>query len=535
MFWSSQGLQARGAAAMDGEIAVTQRQLREFLAQTERRFAKALEQLLGDVEARLEIIEGRSVRADDHWAARLSQVEARLDVVQGTREAQLDVVEVPVRWPHAEYSWPAAVETAAQSHLKISGISRCVSQPSFLSDVEMEVPRPRRLLPDAEHCMPHPDKDNYTVLSAREVPPLTVTDERSPGSGQFDKEPNNSADENPTKDYKDLPLDTWGSGIICIIEEVPKIFTGTAGYPQFLRTGFALACLVVNIVLQYLLLWFVLKYVCNPAVAKLQTLYKAYHASCFAEDGTFMEVKWHNFEYRQELCDMALSEPAFVGTMLMIWVSRMLGEFRSVVYLVRSIESIPKVPHQSLMINLYESELGTIHEIVGLTHRVCFCLHLFITVPQFGINLWLTYMGVRWLASTVSFSDLILNALALQFIVEIDEILLRSLYPERMISALQRAKFAPPRTRLSPEEDQIDLKKRYHQAIVATVSVFLIVLIYLVGLQQVLPHFSWDVNSNICANVMKERFTPKCTFGMGTHDCFPFGGNVTNITSFNQI
>lgn len=484
---------------MEGEISVARHELLELLAKTEQRLAEAFEQRLADA-----------------LQQRFHKVEARLDVVEA-------------RLPCVEHCWAVSAEPLLQPQLtRVAALSAgpCADAEQScydLGDVELRMPKARRLIPEARHLMPHPDKDDYTALSAREVPPLQLLVEvESPMTMGLDKD--DCCDEgNEQKEYKDLPMDTWGSGIICIIQEVPKIFTGTAGYAQYLRTIFVISCLFVNIVLQYLLLWFVLAYVCNPAVAKLQTLYKAYHGACFDESGLFLLESWDKFPYRQSLCDMALSEPAFISTMLVLWCVRMLGEFRSVIYLVRSIEAIPKVPHSSLMINLVDNGTEVIHEIVGLTTAISWCLHLFIILPKLGINICLTYIGIRWLVATVSFSDLILNALALGFITDIDEMLLTSVYPERMIRALGRAKFAAPRKHYSVEEDEQDLKKRYHQAIYAIVALICFVCMYLFYLQQVLPGFTWDVNEKICLKVRKERYTPQCHLGQFGTECFPYG------------
>jgi hypothetical protein len=397
-------------------------------------------------------------------------------------------------------------------------------------DVEMETLSCRRFYPEAEHRMPHPEANQYKILNVREVPPLSAKDESQDSNRASEFVGDGMTDGSASKVYTDLPQDTWGSGIICIIQELPKIFTGTAGYAQFLRTGFVIFCLVLNIMLQYLILWFVLEYVTNPAVARLQVLYKSYHASCFDADGSFLNKVWQNFFYRHQLCNVTLSEPAFISTMLLIWCTRMMGEFRAVIYLVKRINGLPTVMHESLMVNLVESEGGVIHEIVGLTRPIRIVLHLLITIPKLGINAWLTWMGVRWLASTVSFPDLILNALGLQFIIEIDEMMLNSLYPERMIRSIEAAKFALPRVELSPEEDEADLKARYHESITYIIGLCVCVYCYLVYFQQVLPDFLWDINSETCATVRTTDFMPQCKAHLlptSSRHCFPFGTNVT--------
>lgn len=494
------------------EKIVRQEELLQLLAETERRFEHSLQQRFADVEARLTSLEAKPERRQHSMEARLASLEA---IAAKPRRRTLGNTDIEMQTVGCK-----RVLTEV-SHLAL---------PPTEADLEIVPWGERRFLVEAEHMMPHPEENDYKVLSAREVPPLVEQDEIP--SPQYCDDDDVSSQGTSSRTYSDLPQDTWGSGIICIIQELPKIFTGTAGYAQFLRTGFVLFCLILNIALQYLILWFVLKYVTNPAVARLQNLYKDFHSECFDIDGSFLHNVWMNFPARHSLCDATLSEPAFISTMLLIWCTRMLGEFRAVLYLARRIEGLPKVPHADMMINLVEGESGVVHEIVGLTPAIHFTLHLMITVPKLGINVWLTFMGVRWLTSTVSFPDLILNALGLQFIIEIDEMMLTSLYPERMISALQKAKWALPRKRMTVDEDEQDLKVRYHQAIVYIFGLFIFVYVYLVYFQQVLPGFRWDVNADACASTRKEAFTPQCHGSVAewmtdVSDCFPFGTKLT--------
>jgi len=269
--------------------------------------------------------------------------------------------------------------------------------------------------------------------------------------------------------------------------------------------------------------------VSNPSVARLQNLYMDFHSSCFDYNGQFMPSVWNTFAEKHVLCDVSFSEPGFITTMLLIWCTKMLGEFRAILYLVRRLEALPRVPHYTCMVNLRETDEGVIHEIVGLTWKSYVVLHLLITVPKLVINIWLTFMGVRWLAATVSFTDLILNSLGLNFIIQIDEMMLECLFPERMMRSLSMSKFCLPRKKLTDEEDKEDLKKRYHQAIILIVILVSFVFCYLLYFQSVLPNFQWDINPETCKSVRQGAFKPKCgPEALWTHeDCFPYGGNKT--------
>jgi len=67
----------------------------------------------------------------------------------------------------------------------------------------------------------------------------------------------------------------------------------------------------------------------------------------------------------------------------------------------------------------------------GLT--VCFKMMLLmvICVPRFLIDLVLLYLGCQWLAATASFSDLLLNAIALEFILLLKDVVYSAVVPKR--------------------------------------------------------------------------------------------------------
>merc|ERR1711904_444910 len=67
--------------------------------------------------------------------------------------------------------------------------------------------------------------------------------------------------------------------------------------------------------------------------------------------------------------------------------------------------------------------------IVALTPGFRWALYLLLVLPKFLINLALLVVGSMWLAATDDFADLVLNAVALEFIILIDETIFDAMFP----------------------------------------------------------------------------------------------------------
>mmetsp|Transcript_69960 Transcript_69960/g.177553 ORF Transcript_69960/g.177553 Transcript_69960/m.177553 type:complete len:115 (-) Transcript_69960:516-860(-) len=76
-------------------------------------------------------------------------------------------------------------------------------------------------------------------------------------------------------------------------------------------------------------------------------------------------------------------------------------------------------------------------------------LTLVVVVPKFLIPILLAIFGCTWLTAIESVSDLILNALAMAFIVEIDELIYDAFLPEVLKEELAELMTA------IPQEDEV--------------------------------------------------------------------------------
>merc|ERR1740130_1451586 len=74
--------------------------------------------------------------------------------------------------------------------------------------------------------------------------------------------------------------------------------------------------------------------------------------------------------------------------------------------------------------------------VVGLTVTVKFFMILFIQLPCLVMNVLLLWIGCRWLVATLGFDELLLNAIALEFVLFLHELLYMAIVPYSMKQAL---------------------------------------------------------------------------------------------------
>jgi hypothetical protein len=112
--------------------------------------------------------------------------------------------------------------------------------------------------------------------------------------------------------------------------------------------------------------------------------------------------------------------PWLVSCVLLIWLCMMAKDVRTTFLLCRAVTSRPKVALASEQVVL---KPGQAVEIVGMVRETCFAILVFVVVPKFLTVVYITYVGARLLISTSGVLDLVLDGIALTFIVEADQVL----------------------------------------------------------------------------------------------------------------
>jgi len=327
------------------------------------------------------------------------------------------------------------------------------------------------------------------------------------------------------KEYADLPEDTWGAALYTLVKDLPDILGGEIGKVNVVRFIFVIAVLVLNLYLQFMILYWIKKFVMDPSMRTAQDNYKAYHEMMFDVDGNPVG-DFSEFPHPQSLCQSALSNFGFITAILFLWAVTCLTEMRNIERLVKQFNRIPSLPEGESVSEMVNEKVtradndgnDDVIELLCLSKTTRFSIWLVIFLPKIGIVAFLTYTGMVWLTATQSFADLILNALALEFVINIDDVLYSSFFPKNLVDCVGKMKIANPALEESEKEDSL---AGYWRSVYYLSIMFAFVIIYLLFLQPVLPGYSRDFGY-YCSDFLAEELSPKCA--MGSHkDCFPFG------------
>lgn len=341
-------------------------------------------------------------------------------------------------------------------------------------------------------------------------------------------------------DEVDLPGSIYGAGIFALTYDTAEIITQMRhdNLPVALnvfRSFFSVLMLIVNYALQVMMLIWSNSYVVHPAVHAVQRLYKDFHANVFDEFGNFDEQKWIDYPIlaKRTLCQVPLSHQTFTFLIVWMWCHMMTIEFRETMRLWREIEA---VPHTKRLADTIVSTSTGRHHIRHLTPLCRVLVHGFITLPKLVINFLLFVVGARWLVATPDFGGLILNFLALHFIIEIDEVLYRAFVPQTMQDDVENTKFWMHEETLN--EHVRGLWKGYGRSMIWFVGGIVVCSTYIGVLQKreiphvtVLPGYKFDLHDH-CTAVIEEMALDLC---QGSGVCFPFGTQTGVATATTTL
>jgi len=322
---------------------------------------------------------------------------------------------------------------------------------------------------------------------------------------------------------RDLPLDMWGVAIMTLTRDFADIMQGGEGQLGAILTRFlyAMWCVALNFSLQVAILYWVDLYVVGESVYNIQGEYAKFHHDVFDKHGSFDLGKWEAWGgQRDTLCGAVLTKYVFLSVILFMWTGRMLGEFKTIIRLRKNISELPNaaVGATASFTVVPKDEL---FEVIALTGGTRFAVYVLVILPKIGIASYLTYIGCVWLTATMNFGALILNALALGFIIDIDLNILEFFLPQRTSANVEATKFAyPSKGTPTKEQDMQAMQRDYLRNIFFFVLTVGLTWTYLMYLQTVIPGFSFDIAEH-CGNWFEDRFHPPCK--PFESNCFPFG------------
>lgn len=209
---------------------------------------------------------------------------------------------------------------------------------------------------------------------------------------------------------------------------------------------------------------------------------------------------FHNLTSKEKLsfCNITLAHPVFLGSMLYIWTLTVFADIKNIIdELYRLVVVTPTVTEMASTDAFDESRSHV--RVKGLTlflQVVC----VIVSGCRLTASAVLLWLGCRWLSATDPPSEVLLNAIALEFVLLLRSLLYTVLTPREGKRKVENTFFPlEERQRLCRGTTTIFV------SIVWGISAIVWVAIYLRFLQQVIPGYKWDMRP-ACRTEMKESW-----------------------------
>lgn len=309
-----------------------------------------------------------------------------------------------------------------------------------------------------------------------------------------------------------LDEDVYGVGISSLIRDVEKI-TRAEGR-MCLRSCRILATstlLVLTLIMQAFLIFEFKRLVTQGFVHRIRTAYGDYeewmyenHTTLTANGfyrgipGHFNPSRFANLPEsidKDFICSVPLSQPHFFACILLIWTCTVVIDMRKT--LMNMDIMLIRTPLIASARDMLQTGEGATVTLLGLPLALKVFLFFCVFLPRLAIDVVLLWLGCRWLAATGNFDDVLLNAIALEFILLIKDLLYSAVVPVR--DRYENAHFLVPKHRKATVS-----WTGYMGAFLWLLVAFAWVFLYVCKLQQVLPDYRWDIHG-VCQSYLGEK------------------------------
>jgi len=283
--------------------------------------------------------------------------------------------------------------------------------------------------------------------------------------------------------WQDMPEDAYGAGITALIKDVHfLILENDKTCVRIFRLFFSVGVVVFVQALQVFLIYRMKQLVTGRAVYSAQKDYQEFKDTVYHDGEPDQEIfNAFSLEEKATLCSIPLTQPLFFGGILFVWSFSAMFHVRdcwhlSCVYL----KNTPTVSSLENILELADDE-GTLR-LVGLTIPLK-CTILALLISRFIVTVWLLILGTRWLNATFDWGELLLNAVALEFMLMLKDVVFHVTVSQRMKIDMQHLQ-----TRMFPE-DQVQVSAATS---LRGLVFFILSLGWVVGyfnFQTVLPNF----------------------------------------------
>mmetsp|Transcript_773 Transcript_773/g.1541 ORF Transcript_773/g.1541 Transcript_773/m.1541 type:complete len:574 (-) Transcript_773:27-1748(-) len=203
-------------------------------------------------------------------------------------------------------------------------------------------------------------------------------------------------------------------------------------------------------------------------------------------------------DLKKDVCHVPFSQPLFFVSIIFLWTLTCTSELRKIseifeqfVIWLPVLQSSPAGTEEEDTTStgtakIYQEE-GSSQQIQALSWRLKALISLFILLPRFCVAAALLWIGSRWLAATSDFGDLIMNTLALEFILLLKDLVYFAVVPTRT-----KRDLAAIEVRLPGEGPSY---RAFFGTFLWGIAAVFWAMIYTFWIQQVLPGYKWDVGA----------------------------------------
>jgi len=324
----------------------------------------------------------------------------------------------------------------------------------------------------------------------------------------------------------DLDEDVYGAVIFSLVYDSYELLTGV-DYDGLdwrvnaYRIFFCLLLLCCNYLLQIGLLVIIYTYVALPSMSNAQRVYQSYHAEVFVS-GDFQQDLWDKWDGADDLCNIAFGNYWFMFMILTLWWINMVIEVRKTVELYNSFAGLGNTTNPHTIISRVKDP-EKLNLILNLTVWIRAVLYTLLILPKFIIAAFLLVVGTIWLASTDSFENLVLNSVALGFLINIDETIFAGLVPKTMKKNIAITKIV--NLSVSAEAGYLlEVMRRYRDSTLCFIAVVGGVGFYMSSWGQMIPGIGifpgYLKDTSPCSSWWGKKALEVCAYGT---ECFKLG------------
>eukprot|EP00927_Polykrikos_kofoidii_P052290 TRINITY_DN46086_c0_g1_i1.p1 TRINITY_DN46086_c0_g1~~TRINITY_DN46086_c0_g1_i1.p1 ORF type:complete len:424 (+),score=44.96 TRINITY_DN46086_c0_g1_i1:19-1290(+) len=322
------------------------------------------------------------------------------------------------------------------------------------------------------------------------------------------------------KETVELPRDTYGFVVASLIRDLSKIKEGTNA--KALRTWRMVSSISIglaNVCFQLFLMYQIKTFVTAKWVHDIRVDYDQYELHMYGDEPghTTLTVNGNHrgveeyfqpekFEGLSEglkgrICNVPLSQPIFFLMVLMIWTLTCISELRISISLARNlIFRMPTVDCTTKSLSAatdFYQDMDNEVIVNGLTKELKALISILVVIPRFLVTCVLLWLGSRFLAATNDFCEMLLNAIALEFVILFKDLLWKTVIPERNKSETML-------THLHPSSNHEPASYwSYSCTLLWLLAGIGWTVFYMLFFQQVLPDYNWDVNE-VCVPWLEE-------------------------------